>query len=122
MSRVNKGTLVVAISQDSCDQLVLINEQSENLKSWNRFISFKQSSRDINNFEGIFMPYEEKGIKRATDKILPNRSKAFCSQHIPKNLRTISRDNGGMIIFWKALKTYSPSKSKKIEFIILFSI
>lgn len=65
---------------------------------------------DINNPDVIFMSDREKGIINATDNLLPNCSKAFCSRHIAKNLRTMFRDSEGISFFWKALKTYSTSE------------
>lgn len=106
----NKGTLLVAVSQDSCDQLVLIAVavvESENTSSWNWFMGQIGQIININDPNVVIMSDREKGIINAVDTIAPLCSKAFCVRHIYKNLRTISRDKIAMNIFWRALATYS---------------
>jgi hypothetical protein len=52
----NKSTLLVAVSQDSCDQLVLISigaVESENADSWNWFIDEINLCMNINQPNAI---------------------------------------------------------------------
>lgn len=60
------------------------------------------------------MSDREKGIINATDNILPLCSKAFCSRHIAKNLRSMFRDSEAMSMFWMALKTFSIAEFDEI--------
>lgn len=101
---------MVAVSQDACDQLVLISiaiVESENSESWNWFINQINTSIDINNANVIIMSDREKGIINAVNQIAPHSSKAFCVRHIAKNLRNSFRDNIAMGYYWRSVNTYS---------------
>ncbi|KAF7685599.1 Protein FAR-RED IMPAIRED RESPONSE 1 [Cucumispora dikerogammari] len=106
----NKGTLLVAVSQDACDQLFLISVaivESENSESWNWFIEQLNISININSPDVIIMSDREMGIINAVNQIAPLCSRAFCVRHIAKNLRSSFRDNIAMGYFWRSVNTYS---------------
>lgn len=106
----NKGTLLVAISQDSCDQLVLMAigiVESENLSSWNWFLQMMSTKIPMNNKDTIIFSDRERGIINAVNSIAPLSSKAYCVRHIAKNLKRSFRDSKSMEYFWKAAYTYS---------------
>ena len=110
MTGPNKGTLLVAVSQDACDQLFLISVaivESENSESWNWFIEQLNISININSPNVIIMSDREMSIINAVNQIAPLCSRAFCVRHIAKNLRSRFRDNIAMGYFWRSVNTYS---------------
>ena len=110
LAGTNKGTLLVAVSQDGCDQLVLIAiaiVESENSESWNWFVHNINSNMNINHLSVIVMSDREKGIINAVNTVIPLCSKAFCLRHIGSNLRIAFRDQAALGLYWSAANTYS---------------
>ncbi|KAF7687815.1 hypothetical protein CDIK_2986 [Cucumispora dikerogammari] len=105
----NKGTLLVAASQDACDQLFLISVaivESENSESWNWFIEQLNISININSPNVIIMSDRKMDIINAVNQIAPLCSRNFCVRHIAKNLRSSFRDNIAMEYYWRSVNTY----------------
>ncbi|KAF7699624.1 hypothetical protein CDIK_1114 [Cucumispora dikerogammari] len=106
----NKGTLLVAVSQDACDQLFLIVVaivESENSESSNWFIEQLNISININSPNVIIMSDRKMDIINAVNQIAPLCLRIFCVRHIAKNLRSSFRDNIAMEYYWRSVNTYS---------------
>jgi len=116
LSGPNKGTLLVAVSQDSCDQLVPIAfgiVESENSSSWSWFLEKLNCIIQLNKKEIIIFSDREKGIINSANNIAPLSSKAYCSRHIARNFRTVFRNNRLKTLFWQIVNTYSTSEFNK---------